>query len=131
MNLLTIEAVYGRSVLNSELCRYIEAVAAVETQNQPPLASIPLSYPGQPLLVRLKGALVLHSLRQVVSLEGFRSFLGTLVDRYGGESIGTDAVEVVCRDCFPEMDVVAFFDLHLRRIAEYEWDTAVEVVVAR
>ncbi len=131
MNLLTIEAVYGRSVLNSELCRYIEAVAAVETQNQPPLASIPLSYPGQPLLVRLKGALVLHSLRQVISLEGFRSFLGTLVDRYGGENIGTDAVEAVCRDCFPEMDVVAFFDLHLRRIAEYEWDTAVEVVVAR
>jgi aminopeptidase N len=121
MNVLMREALYGRREMLRELASYAERLDNLEEPPQAPLCDIPLSTPNQPLLVRAKGALVLHTLRQAVGLDAFKILLRDMISTYRDRIITTDDVEALCRAHIPTLDVPAFFDEYLRSTQPPAW----------
>jgi hypothetical protein len=122
MNLLVTERLYGRDALDKDLEDYVSKLSEIETADQAPLGNIPLDRPAQFTLVRTKGAIVLHCLRQECTEDLFWAFLKQLVVAHQGQVIDTATVEQVCRVTGTLRDAAAFFDTHLRSVAEYQWD---------
>jgi hypothetical protein len=125
MNLLTVETLYGDERLHKNLQQYLKALHDIQDEPQAPLCDIPLRHPLQHMLVRTKGAIVLHCLRQTLGLD---KFLKELVTGYHGERITTDTVEGLCHELFPQLDSKSFFDIHLRGTAKYEWDDKERII---
>ena len=92
MSLLIIEEYYGTEKLFTILKQYTDTLQAVELRGQEPLIDISITHPHQPMLVRCKGALVLHCLRQLVG-----------------------------REAFPDIDATSFCGEHLRAVRSYRW----------
>jgi hypothetical protein len=113
LNVMVVEALHGRVARDAQLAGYIEALQRIAGEPQAPLCRIPLHAPNQGLLVRVKGALVLHELRQAVGEDGFRHFLRELVARESGQVVTTGAVEALCLDLFPQWDAGGFFARYL------------------
>ena len=128
INLLITEHFFGEGALEKELVRYIKALSEIDVSSQKPLVNIPLSHPAQFQLVRSKGALVLHCLRQVCGLPRIKELLRELADRYQGKVIDTSDVESCCRSMELIEDVQSFFDTHLRGIGKYSWNESQKVV---
>jgi hypothetical protein len=122
MNLLVTERLYGRDALDKELEDYVSKLSEIETADQAPLCSIPLDHPAQFVLVRTKGAIVLHCLRQECTEDLFWAFLKQLVEDHQGKLIRTTTVENVCSVTGTLRDAPAFFDTHLRSVAKYHWN---------
>ena len=122
MSLLIAEEFYGDELLHKKLKQYLKALHDIRNEPQAVLCDIPLRHPLQPMLVRTKGAIVLHCLRQALGLDGFKEFLSEFVRKHRGEHITTDTVEGLCHEMFPKLDTTSFFDIHLKSTAVYEWD---------
>jgi hypothetical protein len=122
MKLLIIEHIYGRETLNQELENYVSKLSEIGPAQQAPLCNISLDHPAQFMLVRCKGAIVLHCLRQECEIDQFLVFLKQLVTTHRGKRIDTAAVEDLCRATGTLQDAKAFFDKHLRSVASYTWD---------
>ena len=129
-NLLYTEHAFGSEALHGELQRYISRLSEIDIGAQAPLDHITFENPAQPILVRLKGALVLHCLRQRLGIERFIAFLAALVHRYQGQLMTTADVEGEAGRFLGPEDAHTFFDTHLRGLAVYDWDPATDTVVA-
>jgi hypothetical protein len=120
--LLVTEHIYGREALNQELENYVRKLSEIGPAQQAPLCNIPLGHPAQFILVRCKGAIVLHCLRQECETAQFLAFLKQLVTTHRGKLIDTAAVEDLCRATGTLQDARQFFDMHLRGVASYGWN---------
>ena len=128
MSLLILEEFYGTYILKTKLYDYIESLQKVEQSEQAPLCNIPIDHPHQPMLVRRKGALVLHMLRQEIGKDGFLSLLKALINRYQGELITTETFNRFCEDKLDVIDVSGFFECYMMAIQPYGWDHVAEEV---
>lgn len=115
--------------LHSELQSYVSRLAKIDFETQAPLAHITFEHPAQAILVRLKGAIVLHCLRQHLGIERFVAFLAVLVYSYQGQLITTASVEVEVGKLLGQQDTRAFFDIHIHGLAIYTWNSATDTVV--
>jgi hypothetical protein len=129
-NLLYTEYAFGAEALFGELQRYVSRLAEIDIENQAPLNHITLEHPAQAILVRLKGAVVLHCLRQHLGTERFIAFLAVLVRRYQGQLITTADVEGEVSQFLGPQNAHTFFDIHLRGLAIYTWDSVTNTVAA-
>lgn len=121
LNLLYTEHAFGEEAFVAEIRGYLWQLSEVPVADQAPLADISLAHPAQAILVRLKGAVVLHCLRQTLGWERFLAFLRTLVQRYRDRSIDTAIVETVYAEVTTPEEARTFFDIHLRGKAVYAW----------
>lgn len=129
INLLVTEYLIGTEALESDIKTYIAQLQEIDLETQPALMDIPLFHPSQFILVRSKGALVLHCLRQECGLSAIKGFLRALVERHQGQTICSDDVECVCRDLGIVEDAKEFFDVHVRGVGTYSWDGGARKVV--
>ena len=102
----------------------------MDIESQAPLVHITFDHPMQANLVRIKGAVVLHCLRQRLGFDRFIAFLETLVCHYQGQLITTDDVEVEVGWFLGSQDARTFFDTHLRGLATYTWNPETDTVTA-
>ncbi len=129
-NLLYTEHAFGKEALYSELQYYVSRLAEIDIATQALLVHITFEHPAQAILVRLKGAVVLHCLRQRLGFDRFVAFLAALVARYQGQLITTTDVEDEAGQFLGSQHACLFFDTHLRSLATYTWDPATNTVAA-
>jgi aminopeptidase N len=129
LSYLVIERLYGRDALDKELENCVSKLSEIETTRQAPLCKMPLDHPAQFTLVRAKGAIVLHCLRQECTEDLFRAFLKQLVATYQGKRIDTATVENLCSVTETLRDAQEFFDIHLCSMAKYQWDDGARRIV--
>ena len=122
INLLITEHFFGTEVLRSELQRYVNELNKVPINSQCTLSDIPLFSPSQPILVRLKGALILHCLRQQCGLDGFLKLLQRIIVDLKGQVISSADIEKVCSELNVIEDADHFFDHHVRGRKIYKWN---------
>jgi hypothetical protein len=110
---------YGDESRKKTILRYVEETNNIPLAEQCCLASYPLEAPHQFDLVRIKSALAIESLRQLVGEQCFIHLLQQLLITYANQCVSTENIKDLCITLFPDYDMDGFFNKHFFSVNNY------------